>query len=350
MEKCNNRIITLSGDPASGKGTISKQLKTFYEAEGHKVHIVSVGDLFRKVSIREYKKMFPEVSNPTIEQINSNPDFAEKLKEIDGNIDTEIAKLGEEINSEPRPNEVFIIDSRVAWHMIPESFAVRLTVDEETAGKRVFNDKTRGAEDKYASVENAITDTKIRRAEEIERYKELYGIDLTNPNNYDLIIGTTLASINDIAKTIKICEERERDCLYFSKTWASPELFYPTQTVSDTYSKSSFTAGLTPEELAESIKENGIYPYDPVISTTITDSPYQFVSDGHHRVFASIMAGQTLIPYEARRNVGKATIQNQRSLTQIYDHEDIHRPDGTLFRYEKYPEIDGEIKEYDIGR
>ena len=100
MEKCNKRIITLSGDPGSGKGSVSKRLKERHEAKGLKVHIVSVGELFRKIVVREYKKMFPEVEDPSLDEIYSNPDFAEKIKEIDRNMDNEIANLVRDFYSE----------------------------------------------------------------------------------------------------------------------------------------------------------------------------------------------------------------------------------------------------------
>lgn len=349
MEKCNNRIVTLSGDPASGKGTVAKKLKMLYEAKGLKVHIISVGDIFRKVAIREYKKKFPEIENPTIEEINSNPNFAGELKRIDENIDNEIAKLAEEINSQERPGEVFIFDARRAFLKIEGSFDVRLMVDRKTAGERVFNDKKRGKEDQYSSLEEATEDTASRRDSEIQRCMQQYGVNLTDHKYFNLVICTTLASVDDIAQTIQICEELERQGKPYAKNWASPELFYPTQSIGETWSISPWTSGLTPEELAELIKKNGIFPDKPVYSKTITDSPYQFVSDGHHRVFASIMAGKTLIPYEARGNVDKATVSSIRKLSEIYDHEDsTHKPDGTAFRYATYPEIDERSAEHDM--
>lgn len=349
MENFKNRIITISGDPASGKGSVTKELVNLYTAAGFKVTKKSVGDIFREVAVEEYKKKFPKIENPSLEEIQSNPDFAAELEAIDLSLDSRIKKLGEDFNSKARPNEILIVDSRLAWFNIPDSFAVRLTVDPQTAGERVFNDPKRGKEDKYPTVEAAIQDTATRKALEIERYIKQYGADLTKPENFKLIIDTTLASIRDIAKTIQICEQREQEGKAYAKTWASPELFYPTQPIGDTWSKGSFTAGFTPQELADLIKQNGIYPDSPVSSTAILDSSYHFVADGHHRVYASIMAGLTLIPYRTIKTTNKATVSSQRSLSNIYDHEDsIAKPDGTAFRYAKYPEIDDRAEEHDF--
>ncbi len=170
MEKIKNRIITISGDPASGKGEVTKKLQELYLAEGCKVHIISVGDIQKKVIANKYREMFPEAVDVPIGEMSSDPDFADKLKEIDIEIDCEIKKLGEWINSEPREGEIYIIDSRLAWKMIPDSFSIRLSTDTETAGERAFNDKTRG----YNSLEEATQDIAIRRKSEIERYLKLY--------------------------------------------------------------------------------------------------------------------------------------------------------------------------------
>lgn len=349
MESYKNRIITISGDPASGKGSVSQELKKLYEAEKLKVHIISAGEAFRKAAIREYKKKFPEIENPSIEEINSNPDFAEELRYIDKHMDEEITKIGEEINSKARPNEVFIIDARLGWFDIKDTFSVRLTADKKTAGERIFNDPKRGKEDKYLSVDEAIKDTASRREEEIKRYMELYGVKITDIDNFKLVIGTKLASIEDIAKTIKVCEELERQGKKFAKTWASPELFYPTQSIRDTFSTHFRKDQITIRELADLIKENGIYPDDPIMSKTITNNEYQFCYDGHHRILASIVAGNTLVPYEAIGNLEKATVRNSWGLTIIYDHEGtIRRPNGEEFRYAQYPEVEEKKQENDF--
>ena len=169
MENYNNRIITISGDPASGKGTIARKLTELYESQGLKVHLISIGDFFRKAAIKEYKKKFPEIENPLIEEIQRDPNFAEELKNIDKKIDLEIIpEVGSEINSQKRSKEVFIIDSRTARFFINQPhFAVRTTVDSKTAGERVFNDPKRGNEDKYPSVEDATVATLNRKKEEI---------------------------------------------------------------------------------------------------------------------------------------------------------------------------------------
>ena len=47
MENIRNKIITISGEPASGKSTVVKEIKSKYEKQGFNVYIISVGDVFR---------------------------------------------------------------------------------------------------------------------------------------------------------------------------------------------------------------------------------------------------------------------------------------------------------------
>lgn len=391
MEKCKNRIITLSGDPGSGKGSVSRKLNESYEAKGFKSHIVSVGDLFRKIVVREYKKKFPEVQEPTLEEIYSNPDFAEEIKEIDENMDNEIANLAEEFYAKSTAGEVLILDSRRAAiileklaEKIPDisqmCFHVRLETDAKTAGERVFNDPKRGAEDKYSSLEEAIQDTATRREKEIESCKEQYGKDLSDHSHFNLVIGTTLASVEDIADTIQTCEKLSRQGKTFAKTWASPEFFYPTQSCRQTedttvwmiedeeerrkspvypFASTYELQRLYPDqqidhhttrvgiwkrgrhtvyEMAQLIQESGVYPDYPITATSFGKSTYKFVEDGHHRVFGSIMAGKTLVPYEIIGHREEEEICGLE-LSYIAQHQ-FRRLDGTQFCYAQIPPLE----------
>lgn len=216
-EVFKNRIITISGEPASGKGTTVRALKEKFQQEGYNVYVISVGDMFREVSVEEFKKEHPEIENPTIEQVNNDKEFTQKRAEIDRNIDSYIAKKGLEINSIHRPNDVYIIDSRLAFSNVPDSFAIRLTVDPNIAGRRVFGDDSRGTEDEYESIEEATESTRKRTRGEVERYKERYGVDLTDKNNYDLVIDTSYSTTEDILNVIYMCEEEKEKVAHFLK-------------------------------------------------------------------------------------------------------------------------------------
>ena len=188
MKKIRNKIITISGEPVSGKSTVVKLIRDKYEKMGYKVQIISVGNIFRQLIQEEYYRTYPDRKNVSLTDIQTDEDFKEKRNRIDKMVDSEVARRGQLINEAEHPNNVYIIDSRLAWSNIPESYAIRLTVNEKIAGQRVFNDQTRGVEDKFYSLDEAIEQTRKRKLSEIERYKERYGVDLTNPDNYDLIL------------------------------------------------------------------------------------------------------------------------------------------------------------------
>lgn len=335
MEEIKNRIITLSGEPVSGKGTVAKEIVKELLEQGYKpenIHMESTGVEFRRYfnSIidlirnfnsedkneilkrpeiqelfekEEYRKIMSkamatlmqngtDLSHFTIEDANNNEAFYEVRQVVDTIIDEGMKKLGIEINREEHPDEVWIIDSRLAFANIPDSFAVRLTTNPKVAGKRLFEDKTRGNEDKYSSVEEAVKEREERRIGEIERYKEIYGIDITDENNYNLIIDTSYSSPESIAHIVMECSDRYQDGEEYAKHWASPEIFVPLQREMDTLGPASYTF----EEMVESIKTNGYFP-DNSIEVVNVDG-VNYIIEGHHRNFGAAYVGEELVPYE----------------------------------------------------
>lgn len=330
-------IITISGEPASGKGTVVNYLKKYYEENGYNVHVISVGHLFREISLEMFKKQHPEIPNPTIEQVNNDESFAEKRKEIDLNLDSYIAQKGREVNEHAKDDEVYIFDSRLAFSNVENSFAVRLTVDEKIAGERVFNDTTRGKEDKYENVEQATESTRKRKEGEISRYKQRYGVDLTDEDNYNLIINTTFAEPEEITEVITKCLELKKENKPYGKTWASPKWFLPLQGIRETDAPGGM--GIDLYALEDIIKEEG-YRYDKPISVIQVDGFY-YIIEGHHRNFAVGELGKTLIPYyvmarddeiiaeyghTARERVSPLVRDENRQSylsRMVYDHEEL---------------------------
>ena len=248
-----NRIIAISGEPVSGKGTTIKEMTEMLIKEGYKeenIHIISTGhqfrDYFEKIidfirnindseklkelgedkglkqilENKEYRKVLQNtISNiqknninlddiSKISELNNSEIFAELRSVVDTLIDGDTKRMGEEINKEERPNEIWIFDSRMAFDNIPDAFSVRLTVNSKEATRRLYNDTSRGEEDRYSSIEEAEKAREERRIGEIKRYKERYGVNLEDENNYDLIIDTSYLSVDEIAKTI-IGREKE---------------------------------------------------------------------------------------------------------------------------------------------
>jgi len=338
MSDFKNRIITISGNPSSGKSTVIRKLKNDYEEKGYNVHIYSVGHEFRKIA---------DERGITIEELN---EYMSKRSEIDELIDSTVSKRGAEINSKERPKDIFIFDSRLAFHNIPDSFSIRLTADDNVAGKRAFEDKDRG----YSTIEEAIQETMERKINEVERYGKRYGIDLQDPNNYNLVIDTSFSTIEDICEVIEQGLELELKGETYAKMWTSPKRLLPLQGERDTLGQATYTI----DEMVAKIKEEG-YDQRYEIEALEVDKKL-YILEGHHRNFASGYLGKTLVPYvvlakddETIPGYGEGNTArkyaNSLTLTKLYGHEWIlDKKGGPKFSYEDvYPGIYKELREKD---
>ena len=97
-ENLKNKIITISGEPASGKSTVVQEIKNKYEKMGYNIHIVSVGNVFRELVKKEYLKTYPDKTEASLADIQNDKEFMSKLHSIDGMVDSEVARKGREIN------------------------------------------------------------------------------------------------------------------------------------------------------------------------------------------------------------------------------------------------------------
>lgn len=308
MSEIKNKIITISGEPVSGKSTVVKKLKEKYEEMGYNVHLVFTGHLFRDIIMEEYRRMYPDRKDAKLADVQADETFASKIRGIDKLVDEEMRKKGIEINSKERPNDVYIIDSRLAWHNIPVSYAVRLTVDEEIAGERAFADETRGPEDRYETVEEAIKMTRERKLGEIERYKKRYGVDLSNPENYDLIVDTAYSNISELADIVIAGEKAYREGKEYPKMWASPAQFISVQPSKEFEDRKH-------EIITKSIKEDGYNLAEGTIHIAECDE-VKMLLDGNHRTCAALANGKTLVPYKV---IHKDDEKARENLQILYD-------------------------------
>lgn len=172
------QIITISGTIGSGKSTVAKML-----AQKLGWQYYSTGLAHRKIA--------EEMGITTIE-LNS---LANKDKSIDNRIDA-IFK------NPPWGNDNCVVDSRLAFHFIPDSFKVCLIVQPEEAGRRIFTGSERSGEHKYASVQEA-TKTAIERHElEVMRFQRNYHVNIEDKSNFDLIIDTTHLQVEQTCQKI----------------------------------------------------------------------------------------------------------------------------------------------------
>ena len=178
MQNSGKRIkISITGDLGSGKSTVCRYLK---ENCGFKVY--SIGLIQR--SLAEKYKL----------DICAFNKYMETHPEIDEEIDAELTNIG-------KRNEDMVLDSRMAWHFVPDSYKIYLSVDLSEAARRVLRDK-RGDVESYSSIEEAKNKLITRKQSENLRYITKYGVDCADMRNYDLIIDTTSISPEETAKRI----------------------------------------------------------------------------------------------------------------------------------------------------
>jgi len=89
----------------------------------------------------------------------------------------------------------------MGFYCQPKSFKVFLNVSDDEAARRIFNDKTRIG-DEYDSLEAVKEATIQRNTNNERRYKELYGVDITDMNNFDFIVDTTGKDPHQVADEI----------------------------------------------------------------------------------------------------------------------------------------------------
>lgn len=169
--------ISITGDLGSGKSTVCKFIMEQY---GFKIY--SIGSIQRSLA-QKY--------NMSILEFNK---YMETHTEIDEEIDNELSKIGNR-------DENMILDSRMAWHFVPQSFKVYLAVDIAIAAKRIYA-MDRGNVEAYSNIEDAKAKILQRKSSENFRYLNKYGVDCSLMDNYDLVIDTSYLSPQQITDII----------------------------------------------------------------------------------------------------------------------------------------------------
>lgn len=175
-------IITICGSLGSGKSSAAKGVANVL---GFK-HFSS-GDFFRQVGL----ELGLSVTETNIRA------------ETDPTIDAMTDKKLQDLNN----SEKVVIDSRTAYHWIPKSFKVYLDLPPEIAKNRILQslkeDKLRQQSDKEAgSLEEIYLTMQKRFNSEQKRYWDLYKINNTEKNQFDLVVDTQKNNLEQVIALI----------------------------------------------------------------------------------------------------------------------------------------------------
>ena len=169
-------ILTISGLHGTGKSTIAKLI-----AEKLGLQYYSTGQAFRDLA---------QEMNMTLEKFS---EYAEKNPEIDKKLDSKILGIARKGN--------IIIDSQLSGYILKSiaAFKILLICPLEIRVKRM-------AERDNVNYKLKLKETEMREKSELERFKHLYNIDLSDQEEiqdlYDLIIDTENLTIEDVLEKI----------------------------------------------------------------------------------------------------------------------------------------------------
>ncbi len=175
-------IITISGKPGSGKSSTADKVA---ELLGYTRH--SSGDMVRKILARE---------GLTLEEYNA------RAKD-DAAFDTKV----DEALRELRTHNDIVIDSRLGFYWLPESFKVYLDLNLSIATARIFKDTLsnqlrQSSGEGGSSLPDVARQVQLRMQAERDRFRDLYGVDPYNPEHFDLVINTSRHSPQTVALSV----------------------------------------------------------------------------------------------------------------------------------------------------
>lgn len=160
-------IITIAGKPGSGKSSTAREVAKLLSYE----HF-SAGKMVRKIA---------EENGLTLTELNKK---ALENPSIDRKIDEYIKGLTAKNN--------IVIDSRLGFHWISESFKVYLELDSDIAIARIYRDiqKNERSTEYTENLDDIWNHVQNRTKNERDRFRKFYKLNPFDSKHYDLIIHT----------------------------------------------------------------------------------------------------------------------------------------------------------------
>lgn len=175
------QIITIAGKPGSGKSSTAKTV-----AAKLRFDHFSSGDLFRTLG-----------KERGVDVLEANK-ASGVVEELDHLVDSKLQQMGKTENN-------LVIDSRTAWHWIPDSFKVFLDLDLEIAAQRILSEDgnhRQKSEEVHEDPKHYAESLKHRMDVERKRYDAIYNINPYDTANYDLVIDTSNLNLEEVVAKV----------------------------------------------------------------------------------------------------------------------------------------------------
>lgn len=181
-------IITISGDPGSGKSTVAMIITDKFAGER-----IYAGRIFREMAQQQ---------GMSLEEFLQ---YTEAHPEIHRQVDQQIRDEARKIDQDGR---MAVVEGRVQFHFMPESFKIFLAVSLDEAARRILQDlgdpqaRRSRNENSVSSVEEMKEKIKKRIITDQERYSRLYQINILDQSKFDLVIDTTSLTPEQVVQVI----------------------------------------------------------------------------------------------------------------------------------------------------
>ena len=163
-------IITFGGRAGSGTSSVGRAIA---RKLGYKFY--SAGDIRRKLA---------RDKGITLAELNVQ---AKTDSSSDKLVDDEMKRMNEKEDN-------LVIDAWVGFHFFPDSLKVFLDADIAIRAERLLERKN--FEEHPDDVNEAVGIIKEREAGDEVRFEKLYGLDIFDPNHFDLVLDTTGNSVD----------------------------------------------------------------------------------------------------------------------------------------------------------
>jgi cytidylate kinase len=243
--------ITIAGDIGSGKSTVAKKLAHWLGVES-----LSTGGIQRQIA--QQRRL-------SVLELNK---LAEEDPSIDREIDGYLMRL---------PDGELVVESRMAWHFVPNTLKLYLYISDGAAARRIIG--AQRIDEDYGTIANAAQPIMARRRSEILRFKKYYNVDIDDLRNYDLVIDTTFAEVDEVVEQVRRYQgfESKPACLI------DPRNLVPTRQLAQSAADDS-VQGMT----------TGVSATRRPLVTLYVDHVF-YIVDGHARAAAAVRQGMRFV-------------------------------------------------------